>query len=72
MLVLELQKGEKETIEKLGGPSIMVVTGGKGIMKVGGEKFEVKEGYVFFVGVGTELEFEAEEGLEAHIAFCEA
>lgn len=72
MLVLELQKGEKETIEKLGGPSIMVVTGGKGTMKAGGEKFEVKEGYVFFVGVGTELEFEAEEGLEAHIAFCEA
>ncbi|KAF7895437.1 uncharacterized protein EAF01_009399 [Botrytis porri] len=72
MLVLELQKGEKETIEKLGGPSIMVVTGGKGTMKTGGEKFEVKEGYVFFVGVGTELEFEAEEGLEAHIAFCEA
>lgn len=72
MLVMELKKGEKETLERLEGPSIMVVTGGKGTMKAGEEKFEVKEGYVFFVGVGTELEFEAEEGLEAHIAFCEA
>lgn len=41
-------------------------------MKAGDEKFEVKEGYVFFVGVTTELEFEAVERLEAHIAFCEA
>ncbi|KAF7874032.1 hypothetical protein EAF04_002704 [Stromatinia cepivora] len=71
MLVMALERGEKETIEQLGGPSIMVVTGGKGFMKAGEEKFELKEGYVFFVGVGTELEFAAEEGLEAHIAFCE-
>ncbi|KAB8290231.1 hypothetical protein EYC80_011099 [Monilinia laxa] len=72
MLVTNLGKGEKETLEKLGGPSILVVTGGKGTMKAGEEKFEVKEGYVFFVGVGTELQFEAEEGLETHIAFAEA
>ncbi|KAG4031664.1 hypothetical protein MFRU_008g00290 [Monilinia fructicola] len=72
MLVTDLAQGEKETLEKLGGPSILVVTGGKGTMKAGNEKFEVKEGYVFFVGVGTALEFEAEEALETHIAFAEA
>ncbi|ESZ96841.1 hypothetical protein SBOR_2762 [Sclerotinia borealis F-4128] len=72
MLVTALKKGEKETIEKLGGPSILIVTGGKGSMKAGEESFEAKEGYVFFVGVGTDLKFEAEEELEAHIAFCEA
>jgi len=27
---------------------------------------------VFFIGVGTGIQLQAEEGLETHIAFCEA
>jgi mannose-6-phosphate isomerase len=50
----------------------MVVTGGEGIMKAGGKEHEVKEGYVFFVGCNTEMEFVAASGLETHIAFAEA
>jgi mannose-6-phosphate isomerase len=36
-----------------------------------GKEFEVKEGYVFFVGYDTEVELVAEDGLEAHIAYAE-
>lgn len=72
MLVTDLKKGEKEVIEGLKGPAIMIVTSGKGTMKGEGEQFEVKEGYVFFVGYDTQLELLAEEGLETHIAYAEA
>jgi mannose-6-phosphate isomerase len=41
----------------------MAVTGGKGTMKADGKEIEVKEGYVFFVGYGTEIELNAERAL---------
>lgn len=71
MLVTVLKAGEKESIEALQGPAIMVVTGGKGVLKAEGKAMEVKEGYVFFVGYNTEFELVAERGLETHIAFAE-
>ncbi|KAH7351070.1 RmlC-like cupin domain-containing protein [Rhexocercosporidium sp. MPI-PUGE-AT-0058] len=72
MLVTVLRSGEKETIEALKGPAIMVVTGGKGILKAEGKETEIKEGYVFFIGYNTEFELVAGSGLETHIAFAEA
>jgi len=72
MLVTELKSKESETIKALQGPSIMVVTGGKGTMNADGKVVEVKEGYVFFIGYNTQIELRAESGLETHIAFCEA
>ncbi len=36
-----------------------------------GNEFEVKEGYVFFIGYDTEVKFVAEDGLETHIAYAE-
>jgi mannose-6-phosphate isomerase len=72
MLVAELKSKEGETIKALQGPSIMVVTGGSGTMKADGKEFDVKEGYVFFIGYDTEIELKAESGLETHTAFCEA
>lgn len=71
MLVTSLKKGEKEVIEGLKGPAIMIVTAGKGTVKGDGGEHEVKEGYVFFVGYDTQLELITEEGLETHIAFAE-
>lgn len=70
MLVTELKAKETEIIKALQGPSIMIVTG-KGTMKAEGKEFEVKEGYVFFIGYDTVIELVAEEGLETHIAFAE-
>jgi len=74
MLRTELASGEKEEVVGLGGPGILVFTGGSGKLKVkDGEEFDVKEGLVYFVGVDTELAFEAgNEGLEMHLAYTEA
>lgn len=72
MLVVELSSKAEETIKPLQGPAVMVVTGGNGIMKAEGNEFEVKEGYVFYIGYNTELQFTSDDGLEAHIAYAEA
>jgi len=72
MLVTKLTGKETETIKALQGPGIMIVTGGSGTLKAGERNYEVKEGYVFFIGYNTELELLAADGLETHIAFCEA
>jgi mannose-6-phosphate isomerase len=72
MLVTELKSNETETIKALGGPSIMIVTGGKGTLKAEGRDHKVKEGYVFFIGYNTEIELSAVDSLETHTAFCEA
>ena len=72
MLVVDLGSQESETIKPLQGPAVMVVTGGKGTLKAEGKEYEVKEGYVFYIGYDTQLEFTAGESLEAHIAYAEA
>lgn len=72
MLVTELEAGESETIRPLQGPGIMIVTGGKGIMRAEEKEIQVKEGYVFFIGYNTQLELKTESGLEMHLAFAEA
>lgn len=72
MLVTNLKGSETETIKALQGPAIMIVTGGKGTLKAEEKEYEVKEGYVFFIGYNTEIELAAESGLETHIAFAEA
>jgi len=71
VLATELGDGEKETIEALGGPSIFLCTKGEGTLKAEGKSYEVKEGYIFFVGVGTEMEFVAEKGMQVFTAFAE-
>lgn len=71
MLVTKLKGGEKEKIQALEGPAILIVTGGEGMLKAKGEEKEIREGYVFFVGYDTELEFISDSGLETHIAFAE-
>ena len=70
MLAVELGDGE-EGIEGLGGPSIMVVTKGEGRLKADGKEYELGEGYVYFVGKDTELQFEATKGLQIFTAFVE-
>lgn len=71
VLATELGNGESETIEALGGPSILIATQGSGTMKANGKDYELKEGYVFFIGHGVEMEFEAKDGLQIYTAFVE-
>lgn len=71
VLGTELGKGESEQIEALGGPSILIATQGSGVMKTKGKDTELKEGYVFFIGHGVEMEFEAKDALQIFTAFVE-
>ncbi|TID24278.1 mannose-6-phosphate isomerase [Venturia nashicola] len=71
VLGTELGKGESETIGALGGPSILIATHGNGKMKAKGMDYDLKEGYIFFIGYGVEMEFEAESGLQIFTAFVE-
>ncbi|KAJ9649234.1 hypothetical protein H2201_004242 [Coniosporium apollinis] len=71
MLATILSSGEKETIGALGGPSIMINVNGEGKMKAAGKSYDIKEGYVFFIGKDTEREFEADSGLQIYTAYVE-
>ncbi|OOO11279.1 mannose-6-phosphate isomerase, class I [Aspergillus oryzae] len=70
--------GAKATFDALGGPSILICTGGTGKITVGHKTEEVKEGYVFFVGADAECIIEntgsgADEGnvFTTFKAFCD-
>ena len=72
-VVLEGGKGEKEVLKAFGGPAVAFCVKGEGRLRGGGEELDCKEGYVFFVGAGTEVEFESEgeEGLDVYVAYAE-
>lgn len=65
----------KATFEPLDGPSIVICTTGSGTISVGPTSFEMKEGYVFFVGSTAELVLESTSGEDQEFttfkAFCE-
>jgi mannose-6-phosphate isomerase len=71
MLVSRLGKGEKETLGAVNGPSILLVTEGKGKFTAEGKSYDVTEGNVFFIAQGTELEIDATDSLFLHTAYCE-
>jgi mannose-6-phosphate isomerase len=73
MLVTELQKGEQETVKPVHGPGIMFVTRGTGEMRAGGNSFQPKEGSIYFVGQGVDVELNAssDDGLTVYRAYAE-
>ncbi|KAK9359132.1 mannose-6-phosphate isomerase [Lipomyces starkeyi] len=73
VLRTEVSKGQQETIQGLGGPSVVIVTEGKGTIGVtGGKTMAAEPGFVFFVGAGTEIEYVGiEDKLVTYGAFCE-
>lgn len=71
MLKINLKGGEKEVITPICGPSVFIVTSGSGSMVTSGETHELKEGYVFFLGQGTEVMYESETGMEVYTAYAE-
>ena len=71
ILDTDLGKGESESLSKINGPSVLLVAKGTGTMKAEGKEFKLSDGYVFFVGQGTDLEFQAESGLRLFTAFVE-
>lgn len=75
VLLTDLSAGQSEKIEKIEGPSILIFTKltGEGVIKSGGMEVEIKrEGQVFFVGAGLELELVVKKGeMTAYRAFVE-
>lgn len=71
MYATTLADDESDTIGKIGGPSVMVVTEGEGTLKADGKEYELSAGYIFFVGQGTEIEFKASKALKAFTAYAE-
>ena len=76
MLRVEVPPGSKEVHKAIEGPSIAIVTSGEGTIfwdGEGGSDGEVlSEGKVLFVGAGTKVEFESNNGAEVYRAFVEA
>lgn len=72
ILETKLKGGEKESLEAVKGPSVLIATKGGAKMKADGKEHELKEGHVFFVAHDVPLEFEAgEAGLQMYLAFVE-
>lgn len=66
-----LGAGERERHEAIGGPSLMIVTKGDGRMEGEGRMWELKEGSVYFVGQGVELQFWSEKGMALYRPYAE-
>jgi mannose-6-phosphate isomerase len=71
LLVTELAEGEGETVERVRGPMVMIAMDGSGTMEADGKRFDVQMGYVFFIGCGKEVRYEAEGGLKVYTAYVE-
>lgn len=71
MLKTILEEGEKETIRAIAGPSVLFATSGFGKLTADGQTHDINEGYIFFVGQGTEVTYEASSGLEVYQAYAE-
>ncbi|KAK5112000.1 hypothetical protein LTR62_004534 [Meristemomyces frigidus] len=65
-----LKSGEKEVVESIEGPSILLATRGGAKMKANGMEVQLHEGACYFVAKDVKLEFEAgREGLLMHMFF---
>ncbi|EOD52479.1 putative mannose-6-phosphate isomerase protein [Neofusicoccum parvum UCRNP2] len=71
MLVTDVPSGANETLSAVSGPSSIICTQGWGELKAEGKIYEIKEGYIFFIGQGVEFEFGAKEGVQVFIAYVE-
>lgn len=69
MLASDIPSGATETLPAVSGPSSLLCSQGWGELKADGKTYEIKEGYVFFIGQGVELEFSAKEALQLFNAY---
>lgn len=71
MMKTVLGREDKETIEAIDGPSILFVTTGSGKMTAESKSYEVKEGFVYFIGQGVETSYMANQQLVIYRAYAE-
>ncbi|KAI9094397.1 mannose-6-phosphate isomerase [Phlyctochytrium arcticum] len=72
ILQTKLAKGVTEKVKGVQGPSLVVVTAGKGVFKAGEKEDEVDTGFVYFIpaDVDVELRGEGDEDFVTYRAFC--
>lgn len=68
---IELQQGKEEN-RPIDGPSLSVVTAGRGSVRCGDHAVEVEKGDVLFIGAGEVATWETEQGLQVFRAYVEA
>ncbi|KIK63482.1 hypothetical protein GYMLUDRAFT_57671 [Collybiopsis luxurians FD-317 M1] len=66
MLKSDLAAGEYEEILPSDGPTVLIVTSGAGTMMADGKRFELEEGFIFFIAPGIDMKWETENGLQIH------
>ncbi|KAL8729242.1 MAG: hypothetical protein Q9166_004863 [cf. Caloplaca sp. 2 TL-2023] len=71
VLKTTLKEGENDTVKAIAGPTVLFATSGSGKLMGDGQMHEIKEGYIFFVGHGVEVSYEASSGLEVYQAYAE-
>ena len=71
VLLANVSAGDKETHEGLEGPSLLIVTEGKGKVTWSGGDLTIQEGSVLFVGANTKVTYDANEKLMLFRAFVE-
>lgn len=71
MLKTSVPAGETEILAPVNGPSMVLCTKGEGELVVEGKKVEIKEGYVFFIRAGAEVEYKTGKELELYTAFVQ-
>ena len=71
MLKTDLKAGEMEVIAKVDGPSVLFATGGAGNMHVNGQGYDMKAGYVYFVGQGVDVAYDTDKALVVYRAYAE-
>ncbi|KAJ8657385.1 mannose-6-phosphate isomerase, class I [Lichtheimia ornata] len=70
VVLTRLAEGQAETHEPISGPSILIVTRGAGKLEADNSQFDLKDGYVYFVGANVSISATAEDtGLEFYRAF---
>ncbi|KAJ2722719.1 Mannose-6-phosphate isomerase [Coemansia sp. Benny D115] len=69
----QLEQDQKEVIEALDGPQILLVAEGEGSMIVnddGEEKHDLEPGFVYFIVPGSSISIQANTSLVAYTAIC--
>ena len=72
VIITQMNAGAKGKLKAVNGPSIMIVTSGSGIMRVGGKEVDLRFGFIFFIGQGVNVESETKyEKMVEHRAYAE-
>ena len=64
-------KNAEERMGPIDGPSLIIVTNGSGKLLAKGFETELKEGSVWFIGAGVEINLKSESEMVTHRAFVE-